>query len=168
MRHVVKKGTVLIGFHERKSRYLADMQVCPVLPKQISDMLMPLRALIGSMDARETCPQIELACGDAPGSTALGTIALVLRHLAPLSPADIDRLKAFAAQNQGVQWWLQAKGPDTVKLLEEGGMPLAYGLPEFGVTMPFKPTDFTQVNPHINRAWWARRCACLTCSPRSA
>jgi 23S rRNA (uracil1939-C5)-methyltransferase len=152
VRHVVKKGTVLIGFHERESRYLADMQVCPVLPKQVSDMLMPLRALIGSMDARETCPQIELACGDAPDSTKLGTIALVLRHLEPLSRDDIDRLKAFAAQNEGVQWWLQAKGPDTVKLLEEGGTPLAYRLPEFGVTMPFKPTDFTQVNPHINRA----------------
>jgi 23S rRNA (uracil1939-C5)-methyltransferase len=152
VRHVVKKGTVLIGFHERKSRYLADMQVCPVLPRQVSDMLMPLRALIGSMDARETCPQIELACGDAPDSTALGAIALVLRHLQPLSGADIDRLKAFAAKNEGVQWWLQAKGPETVKLLEEGGTPLAYRLPEFGVTMPFKPTDFTQVNPHINRA----------------
>jgi 23S rRNA (uracil1939-C5)-methyltransferase len=61
-------------------------------------------------------------------------------------------LKAFAAGNEGVQWWLQAKGPETVKLLEEGGTPLAYRLPEFGVTMPFKPTDFTQVNPHINRA----------------
>ncbi|MGJ7610962.1 MULTISPECIES: 23S rRNA (uracil(1939)-C(5))-methyltransferase RlmD [unclassified Variovorax] len=152
VRHVVKKGTVLIGFHERKSRYLADMQVCPVLPKQISEMLMPLRALIGSMDARETCPQIELACGDAPESTKLGTIALVLRHLEPLSGADIERLKAFAAGNEGVQWWLQPKGPDTVKLLEESGVPLAYRLPEFGVTMPFKPTDFTQVNPHINRA----------------
>ncbi|GER17366.1 23S rRNA (uracil(1939)-C(5))-methyltransferase RlmD [Variovorax boronicumulans] len=152
VRHVVKKGTVLIGFHERKSRYLADMQVCPVLPKQVSAMLMPLRALIGSMDARDTCPQIELACGDAPDSTTLGTIALVLRHLEPLSGADIGRLKAFAAENEGVQWWLQAKGPDTVKLLEEGGTPLAYRLPAFGVTMPFKPTDFTQVNPHINRA----------------
>lgn len=152
VRHVVKKGTVLIGFHERKSRYLADMQVCPVLPKQVSEMLMPLRALIASMDARDTCPQIELACGDAPDSTRLGTIALVLRHLEPLSREDIDRLKAFAARNEGVQWWLQAKGPDTVKLLEEGGTPLAYRLPEFGVTMPFKPTDFTQVNPHINRA----------------
>jgi 23S rRNA (uracil1939-C5)-methyltransferase len=32
VRHVAKKGTVLVGFHERKSRYVADMQVCPVLP----------------------------------------------------------------------------------------------------------------------------------------
>ncbi|MEJ7685560.1 MAG: 23S rRNA (uracil(1939)-C(5))-methyltransferase RlmD [Variovorax sp.] len=152
VRYVAKKGTVLIGFHERKSRYLADMKVCPVLPAQISDMLMPLRELIGSMDARDTLPQIELACGDAPGRTGLGVIALVLRHLQALSAADVERLTSFADRHAGVQWWLQSKGPETVKLLEEGGPELAYELPEFGVTMPFKPTDFTQVNAHINRA----------------
>jgi len=27
----VRKRGVLIGFHERKSRYVADMKVCPVL-----------------------------------------------------------------------------------------------------------------------------------------
>lgn len=143
VRFVHKKGEVLIGFHERKSRYVADMKVCPVLPPHVSAMLMPLRALIYSMDARETCPQIELACGD-------DVTALVLRHLEPLSAADLARLRDFGAQ-QGVQWWLQAKGPDTVKRLDDIGPPLSYRLPEFGITMPFKPTDFTQVNPHINR-----------------
>ncbi|VWX63831.1 23S rRNA (uracil(1939)-C(5))-methyltransferase RlmD [Burkholderiales bacterium 8X] len=151
VRYVAKKETVLIGFHERKSRYLADIRICPVLPEKVSRMLLPLRDLIGSMAARDTCPQLELACGDEPGTTRLGTIALVLRHLEPLATSDIAKLKAFAEQH-GVQWWLQSKGPDTVRLLEEGGMPLAYELPEFGVVMPFKPTDFTQVNPHINRA----------------
>ncbi|MBB3178896.1 23S rRNA (uracil(1939)-C(5))-methyltransferase RlmD [Variovorax sp. Sphag1AA] len=165
VRHVIKKGTVLIGFHERKSRYLADMKVCPVLPRQVSDMLMPLRELIGSLDARDTCPQIELACGDATDGLGLGVIALVLRHLEPLSGADIDRLKAFAVQHEGVQWWLQAKGPDTVKLLEEGGAGLAYELPEFGVRMPFKPTDFTQVNPHINRVLVSRALRLLDVQP---
>ena len=143
VRHVHKKGEVLIGFHERKSRYVADMRICPVLPAHVSAMLMPLRSLIFDMDARETCPQIELACGD-------DVTALVLRHLEPLSDADLARLRAFAAAH-GVQWWLQAKGPDTVKLLDEGGASLSYALPEFGITMPFKPTDFTQVNPYINR-----------------
>ena len=33
----------------------------------------------------------------------------------------------------------------------EDGPLLSYGLPEFGITMPFRPTDFTQVNPFINR-----------------
>jgi len=143
VRHVHKKGEVLIGFHERKSRYVADMKVCHVLPPHVSALLMPLRELIFSMDARETCPQIELACGDE-------VTALVLRHLEPLSEDDMARLRAFAGRH-GVQWWLQSKGPDTVKLLDTDGPLLSYALPEFGITMPFKPTDFTQVNPAINR-----------------
>lgn len=143
VRFVAKKNTVLIGFHERKSRYVADMQVCPVLDPAVSAMLMPLRELIGAMDQRDRLPQIELAAGDE-------VVALVLRHLAPLSRADADRLRAFG-RTHGVQWWLQPGGPDTVHLLDDGGPVLAYGLPEFGVTMPFKPTDFTQVNPQINR-----------------
>ena len=147
VRYVQKRGEVLIGFHERKSRYIADMKVCPILPPKVSDMLVPLRGLIGSLQARETCPQIELACGDE-------VTALVLRHLEPLSDTDQQKLRDFAAKH-GVQWWLQPKGPDTVHLLDEGPQ-LAYGLPDFGITMPFKPTDFTQVNPFINRVLVSR------------
>lgn len=149
VRHVHKKGTVLVGFHERKSSYVADMKSCPVLPAAVSALLMPLRALIGSMDAIETCPQIELACGDT-------VIALVLRHLQALSQADLERLRAFARTHAGVQWWLQPHGPQTVHLLEADGAHLSYDLPEFGIHMRFKPTDFTQVNPHINRVLVSR------------
>jgi len=149
VRHVRKKGAVLVGFHERKSGYVADMKECRVLPPQVSALLLPLRALIASMEAVETCPQIELACGDT-------VMALVLRHLEPLSAADLARLRAFAQAHAGVQWWLQSKGPETVHLLDEGGEPLSYALPEFGITMPFKPTDFTQVNPFINQVLVAR------------
>ena len=154
VRHVHKKGTVLIGFHERKSRYVADMKECHVLPPHVNAMLLPLRALIASMDAIETLPQIELACGD-------DVTAMVLRHLEPLSEADKTRLRDFAKAHKGLQWWLQAKGPETVKLLDaqdaaELPCQLSYDLPEFGITMPFKPTDFTQVNPSINRVLVSR------------
>jgi 23S rRNA (uracil1939-C5)-methyltransferase len=142
VRYVAKKGTVLVGFHERKSRYVADMTQCHVVPAYVSDLLLPLRALIGAMDARDRLPQIELAAGD-------GVTALVLRHLEPLSAGDLGRLRTFAEQH-GVQWWLQPKGPDTVHLLDEQGPELAYRLAEFGLTMPFKPTDFTQVNHQVN------------------
>ena len=149
VRWVAKKGVVLVGFHERKSRYVADMQVCPVLPAKLSAMLMPLRSLIAGMDQRDRLPQIELAIGERAEHEHGLVIALVLRHLEPVSPADADRLRQFGAEH-GVQWWLQPKGPDTVHLLDEGGPELAYSLPEFGITMPFKPTDFTQVNHAIN------------------
>jgi 23S rRNA (uracil1939-C5)-methyltransferase len=142
VRHVAKKGTVLVGFHERKSRYVADMQVCPVLPDSMSRLLMPLRELVGTMDQRDRLPQIEVAIGDA-------VTALVLRHLEPLTEADLQRLRDFGAAH-GLQWWLQPKGPDSVRRLGEDGPELAYALPEFGVRLSFKPTDFTQVNAAIN------------------
>ena len=146
VRHVAKKGVVLIGFHERKSRYVADMSSCAVLPRKVSDLLLPLRELIGSMEQRDRLPQIELAIGERPEGAV---VALVLRHLEPLSVADAGQLRAFARVH-GVQWWLQPKGPDTVHLLDDDGPELAYALPEFGLLMPFKPTDFTQVNHAIN------------------
>jgi 23S rRNA (uracil1939-C5)-methyltransferase len=146
MRYVAKRNTVLVGFHERKSRYVAGMRKCPVLPPKVSDMLMPLRELMTQMDHRDRLPQIELAIGERREGQV---IALVLRHLEPMTVADTDRLRAFGVQH-GVQWWLQPKGPDTAHLLDEGGVELAYALPEFGLLMPFKPTDFTQVNHHIN------------------
>jgi 23S rRNA (uracil1939-C5)-methyltransferase len=152
VRHVLKKGTVLVGFHERKSRYVADMRECHVLPPHVNAMLIPLRELIASLDAVDTCPQIELACGDS-------VTALVLRHLAPLSLGDQDKLRSFAKTYPGVQWWLQPQGPETVQLLDaisSEADQLMYALPEFGIRMPFKPTDFTQVNPHINRVLVSR------------
>ena len=179
VRHVRKKGEVLVGFHERKSRYVADVRECPVLPPHVSEMLLPLRALIASLDAIETCPQIELACG-APVATGahtapLAVTALVLRHLQPLSDADLIRLRAFTAEQDvrdderhagkppgasavrhQVRWWLQPKGPETARPLDPDTPELAYTLPEFGITMPFSPTDFTQVNPAINRVLVAR------------
>ncbi|WP_418320359.1 23S rRNA (uracil(1939)-C(5))-methyltransferase RlmD [Piscinibacter sakaiensis] len=157
VRHVVKKGKVLIGFHERKSSYVADMDSCEVLPQHLSAMLLPLRDLIAAMDGRDRLPQIEVAIGDE-------VTALVLRHLEPLTAADLQRLREFAAAH-GIQWWLQPKGPDTVHRLDEAGPPLAYTLPEFGITMPFKPTDFTQVNHAINRTLVGRALRLLDVQP---
>ena len=158
VRYVRKKGEVLVGFHERKSGYVADMRECHVLPRHVSDLLLPLRALITGMDAKETLPQIELACGDA-------LTALVLRHMEPLSPGDLARLRSFAADHPGLQWWLQPGGLETVHLLDAGGPVLSYGLPEYGVLMPFKPTDFTQVNPHINQVLVSRALRLLEVLP---
>ena len=147
VRFVAKKGKVLVGFHERKSSFVADMETCEVLPPHVSALLLPLRALIAAMDQRERLPQIELAIGD-------DVTVLVLRHLEALSAADLQRLRDFSAAHR-VQWWLQPKGPDSAHPLDDGPV-LAYALPEFGVTMPFKPTDFTQVNTQINRVLVSR------------
>jgi len=157
VRHVAKKGTVLVGFHERKSRYVADMTQCPVLPAKVSALLPALRELIGSMAARDRLPQIELAMGDE-------VCALVLRHLDPLDAADRGRLREFGVVH-GVQWWLQPGGPDTAEPLDAGGDTLCYRLPEFALTMQFRPTDFTQVNLAINRVLVSQAVRYLDPSP---
>lgn len=143
VRNVQKKGGVLVGFHERKSSYIADMKICEILPPHVSAMLVPLRRLVESLSIFEQMPQIELAVGE-------DVTALVLRIMAPLTKDDQDKLKVFADEYR-VQWWLQPKGPDTVYPFYPADVQLYYALPEFGVRMPFKPTDFTQVNHYINR-----------------
>ncbi|WP_230408445.1 23S rRNA (uracil(1939)-C(5))-methyltransferase RlmD [Undibacterium flavidum] len=148
VRNVHKKGIVLVGFHEKKSRYVANMETCEILPPHISNMLMPLRDLITSLTIIEALPQIELAIGE-------NVTAMVLRIMQPLGAGDAEKLKAFADQHQ-VQWWLQTAGPDSAEPYYPAHSDLHYLLPEFGVKMPFKPTDFTQVNHHINRVLVAR------------
>lgn len=149
VRWVAKKGTVLVGFHERKSSFVADIKTCHVLPEKIAALLLPLRTLVMSLSAPDRFPQIEVSVGE-------GVVALVLRHLVPLTVQDVQCLRDFA-NKYDVQWWLQSKGPDTVVPLDPSHEDrLYYTLPEFGLNMPFKPTDFTQVNHQINRALVSR------------
>jgi 23S rRNA (uracil1939-C5)-methyltransferase len=157
VRHVAKKNTVLVGFHEKKSIFVADMTSCQILPPHVSDLLLPLRALIGSLSLYNQIPQIEVAVGE-------DVTALVLRIMAPLTADDEVKLKAFADQHQ-IQFWLQTKGPDTAAPYYPLERQLHYLLPEFGVRMPFKPVDFTQVNHHINRVLVAKALRLLEVQP---
>ncbi len=143
-RYVIKKGGSLIGFHEKKSSFVADMTSCEVLPAHISKLLLPLRELVGALSIRERMPQIEVACGDAAD-------VLVFRVLEPPTDADKALLQAFA-ESHSVHVYLQSKGPETAQpLWPQEPADLYYTLPEFNVKMPFFPTEFTQVNHEVNR-----------------
>lgn len=154
VRVVRKKGGVLVGFRERRGSYVVDMTECLVLPPAVSALLPRLRELLGGLSCPDRLPQIEVAVGD-------DVTALLLRHMEPLTSDDIEMLRGFGHEHN-VSWWLQPKGPDTVHLLDaadEGR--LAYHLPEFGLRMPYRPTDFTQVNHAINRQLVSRALALL-------
>jgi 23S rRNA (uracil1939-C5)-methyltransferase len=122
-RDVPKKGGILVGFHERKSSYVADMRECAVLPPKISALLPALRTLVESLSIRTRLPQIELAVGErlpplSTGATGAMVYALVLRVLAPLDATDEAKLVAFADAH-GVEFWLQPGGPETVVPLHQ-------------------------------------------------
>ena len=147
VRYVAKKGGVLVGFHERGSSYVADMRECHVLPPSVSRLLLPLRELVGGLSLRERLPQIEVAVGQGDHAEH---IVLVLRVLQPPTAQDRAQIEAFAARHD-VAIWLQPGGPHTAAPMspqQESELTLA--LPEFGLALPFKPTDFTQVNHRIN------------------
>lgn len=143
VRHVAKKGGVLVGFHEKRSRYVADMHSCRVLPQRISDLIGPLRELIVQLSIAQRLPQIEIAL------TEIADV-FVFRILDALTAQDEVLMKTFADQHRLVVY-LQPEGPDSTYLLHPvDATALYYALPEFDVQIHFRPTDFTQVNHAIN------------------
>lgn len=148
-KYVIKKQKMLVGFHERRSSYVADMQSCEILAPKIAGLIKPLADLFEGLTIREQLPQVEVAVGEHVD-------VLVLRIMAPLSADDEAALRAFADLHK-VQFWLQTKGPETVKVFYPLDAPaLSYSLPEFAITMPFAPGEFTQVNSELNRVMISR------------
>lgn len=160
VRNVAKKGGMLVGFHEKSSSYVADMTECHILPQKISDMLVPMREVVARLSIAERMPQIEVAvAGD-------GHTALVFRILEPLTPEDVQVLDAFGEQ-WGCDIWLQPKGPETAAPMHpENADKLKLRLPEFGVEISFKPTDFTQVNHALNEQMVGRAVRVLHLEPQ--
>lgn len=158
VRHVVKKGGVLVGFHEKRSSFVADMLSCEVVPARISALLPRLRELVGSLSINRRLPQIELSIGE-------GADVLVLRVLDPPSAADEALLRAFA-DTHAVYVYLQSRGPETAAPFHPAeGADLHYVLPEFDVRIYFDPTDFTQVNHAVNRVLVRRALRLLSPQP---
>ncbi|MDF2867266.1 MAG: rlmD [Gammaproteobacteria bacterium] len=158
VRYVAKKGGALVGFREKNSRYLAELERCEVLHPAVGTLIPELKNLISSLEACQQIAQIEVAIGDQ-------TVALVLRNLIELTTQDIAKLKVFAAQ-QGLWIYLQPKGPaSTYKIWPEDGAEfLVYQLPisqAKSINYEFHPLDFTQVNPSINRQMVTKAIALL-------
>lgn len=158
-RYVHKKGCVVVGFRERDAPYVAQLTRCEVLAAPADALLTPLVELLGALSIREHVPQIEVAVAD-------NATALVLRVLRAPSAADRERLGAFAAAH-GVRLLLQSGGPASLEPLGVRGEPLHYGLPAFGLSLEFEPTDFVQVNAAVNHALVARAVQLLAPGPRA-
>ncbi|MCK5902871.1 MAG: 23S rRNA (uracil(1939)-C(5))-methyltransferase RlmD [Cocleimonas sp.] len=143
VRHVRKKGRVLVGFREKRGGFLADIERCEVLHPSVGAHLKAFQDLIFEMDAKEQLPQIEVAVGDH-------ATALIVRHLEPLSASDQEKLVSLA-KTYAYQLYFQPKGPDTIHLVYPETAELFYAHPSFNTKVFFNPQDFFQVNTSINR-----------------
>ncbi|WP_456374009.1 23S rRNA (uracil(1939)-C(5))-methyltransferase RlmD [Thiolapillus sp.] len=142
VKNVPRKGRVLVGFRERKSSYVADMNSCEVLHPKIGAALNDLSALVGALSIANRIPQIEVAMDDEH-------CVLIFRILDPLSGQDRDKLCSFA-RKQDFIIYIQDAGPDSITPLDDAA-DLHYALPEFELSLHFQPADFTQVNSDMNR-----------------
>ena len=154
VKYVEKKQRVLVGFNEKATRFVSDMNSCEVLVPEVSALIAPLQQLIFQLSLKDKIPQIELAVGEGDQNNpreSAKVIVLIFRIMDALNHNDETLLKAFADAHQ-VQVWTQSKGPDTIKpFYPLNAAALQYSLPEFGLIYPFKPNEFTQVNPQINQ-----------------
>jgi len=156
-RYVPKKGGAMVGFREKRSSYITDMRECHVLPREISNLILPLRSLVEALSIRARLPQIEVAVGD-------NGAVLVIRHLDPLDANDESLIRSFA-EKHAISIWLQPAGPDSAHPFHPREGELYYELPEFGLRLAFRPTDFTQVNHGINRVLVSRAVRLLDPQP---
>ena len=143
VRRVEKKDKTLVGFREQDPRFVADLRECHTVIPRIGMKIEALSALIDGMDGRRDIPQVEFIAGD-------DTIALIFRHLQPLSERDQAALTAFAQQHD-FAIFLQPGGIDSVHPLWPHGPKLAFALPDWNIELQFRPLDFIQVNEGLNR-----------------
>ncbi len=141
-RYVRKKEKMLVGFREKGTGYLAELERCEVLHPTVGPYLVPLAELVRSLSCYEKIPQIEVAVSD-------DQTALVLRHLEELTEEDKSKLICYAKEND-VCFYLQAAGPDSITPLWPEAPKLTYRLDEYDVNIAFEPNDFVQVNSEIN------------------
>ncbi len=179
VKYMRRDRVVRVGFRERSSAFLANLQRCEVLHPRIGGHIDTLSALVGRLSIKDQIPQIEVAVGDdaqvfagvagdttpgmegrnrkpEPGMPEVASAALVFRHLADLSGADLDLLRDYGREHR-LLIFLQSGGPQTIaRLWPEEDTVLSYRLPDYDVKMQFRPTDFTQVNAGLNQKMIAR------------
>ncbi|HMT02134.1 MAG TPA: 23S rRNA (uracil(1939)-C(5))-methyltransferase RlmD [Burkholderiales bacterium] len=147
-KYVFKKGEVLVGFREKSSPYVVNMDSCLILPKHISDLIPKLRVLIDKLSIKDKIPQIEVAVGE-------NISVFLMRIMSALNISDEELIKNFIDENSTfeskLQMWLQPSGINSYEPFYPKEMPqLSYSLKDFAINMPYYPTEFTQVNPEIN------------------
>ena len=139
----VKKQKLLVGFHEKNGRFVADIDSCAILHKNVGQKISELKILVRSLSIYEHVPQIEVA-------TANNTTALIFRILQTPTAEDLELFKNFGTLHN-MRIYLQPGGVDTVHCINSDEQYLNYKLPSYNLELLFQPTDFTQINQEINQ-----------------
>ena len=127
------------GFRKKQSKDIVTVTHCPVLDTELDNLLAPLYDLLSTFSNQENIGHVELVKGD-------NTKVIVLRHLKALKGNEQKLLEQFAAENQA-SLYLMPESDELNRVVGESAHYL-----EAGVTIPFEPNNFIQVNQNVNQA----------------
>ena len=139
-----EQGRISLGFQERHSHRLVDVHTCPVLAPQLSARLGDIRRLLAELWQAGARIQA-IGLHHSEGGQAL---TLMVKTL----PAAARHMLQQAAENwlaDGWQLWLQQDNQAPASVSGEASR-LYYRLPEYGLQLPYRPGDFTQINAQTN------------------
>lgn len=139
---VEKRNTVLVGFRERASPFLAALESCAVLDPRVGQKLRVLGDCIAGLGIRSQIPQIEVACADP--------VALVLRVLQEPAAQDREHLERLA-RDECFDLYLQPGGPASIVPLQPPARTLDYSPDGSADRLEFQPTDFVQINAAVSQ-----------------
>ncbi len=147
-----KTQTLEMGFRKASASDIVNVVRCPVLTPQLEALVPSLRECLQSLEGVRHLGHVELVLADN------GPL-MVLRHTAPLTLADREKLERFS-HSQGVALFL---APESAILEQVSGE-----LPWYtsaGLRLTFSPRDFIQVNDKVNQQMVDRALAWLDVQP---
>lgn len=139
-----KARQLQVGFRAEASQEIVAIDDCPVLVQPLQPIFQALSALLHSLEKPQAVGHVELFSGTAE--------AVLLRHTAALTAADLARLRRFCREH-AAQLWLQGDGQPQA---DDAAAELGFELPRWQLRLAYRPGDFVQVNGPVNEAMVAQ------------
>lgn len=140
----LKTKKLEVGFRAAGSQDIVGIDQCPVLVQPLQPIMSRLPDMLRRLSRPQALGHVELFAGSS--------LAVLLRHMAPLSAADLVILKEFCAFHEA-QLWLHGEGEPQPADSEQV---LGYRLERWNLDLAYRPGDFVQVNAGVNEAMVAQ------------
>ncbi|HFC6361011.1 23S rRNA (uracil(1939)-C(5))-methyltransferase RlmD [Neisseria lactamica] len=141
-----------LGFQAKKTNDVVDISSCMLLPKPVSDKLPAIRGLLQDLAEEGSVARF------AEFYRGSEITVLNIAFKSKLRQNEENRIRQWfdSELSDGWQVWLQIEGGVSQPFYPKTDKTLKYTLPEFGIEMPFRPGDFTQINTDTNRLMVSR------------
>ncbi|MCU6668516.1 23S rRNA (uracil(1939)-C(5))-methyltransferase RlmD [Enterobacteriaceae bacterium H4N4] len=152
LNYLPKTARLEMGFRKANSSDIVDINQCPILVPRLEALLPEVRTCLSELQGVRHLGHVELVLAN-------GGPMIVLRHTAPLSARDREKLERFS-HSHDLALYL---APQSDILEHVTGEAPWYD--SDGLRLSFSPRDFIQVNDGVNQQMVATALAWLDIQP---